>query len=241
MRSLAATLRIASSPMSFACAIVRKSLRIPNPRQRFWSFHRFAPDHAPLHFACTGPMWRRMHCLVCDFGLAAVNIEGSATGRGGTPGFWAPELVPLDGSGNPVPYWTEPCSDPPPPCRSNITDKADTWMWAATMLAILDRLDRMRTQGYAQFTAALGRGDGLERLLSNCLKPQVNFSTRLTHPPCIFKLGTDEICLSFCSSFARASRLSTWNKFLPFFLVSFVVLGARLRRDETAPILMPRR
>jgi hypothetical protein len=132
---------------------------------------------APPLLACAGPMWRRMHCLVCDFGLAAVNIEGSATGRGGTPGFWAPELVPLDGSGNPVPYWTEPCSDPPPPCRSNITDKADTWMWAATMLAILDRLDRMRTQGYAQFTAALGRGDGLERLLSNCLKPQVDFGT----------------------------------------------------------------
>lgn len=81
-------------------------------------------------------MWRRLHCLVCDFGLAAVNIEGSATGRGGTPGYWAPELVPLDGSGNPIPYWTEPCSDPPPACRANITDKADTWMWAATMLAV---------------------------------------------------------------------------------------------------------
>lgn len=47
-------------------------------------------------------LWRRVHCLVCDFGLAAVNIEGSATGRGGTPGYWAPELVPIDGSGQPV-------------------------------------------------------------------------------------------------------------------------------------------
>jgi hypothetical protein len=36
-----------------------------------------------------------LHCLVCDFGLAAVNIEGSATGRGGTPGYWAPELIPI--------------------------------------------------------------------------------------------------------------------------------------------------
>jgi len=27
------------------------------------------------------PLWKRLHCLVCDFGLAAVNIEGSATGR----------------------------------------------------------------------------------------------------------------------------------------------------------------
>eukprot|EP00960_Hanusia_phi_P075727 768459-Hanusia_phi.AAC.15 len=109
---------------------------------------------------------------VCDFGLAAVNIEGSATGRGGTPGFWAPELIPLDGAGVPVPYWTEACSDPPPHCRANITDKADTWMWATTMLAIMDRLERMRNQGYVAFTAQLARGDGLDRLISNCLKPQ---------------------------------------------------------------------
>ena len=50
-------------------------------------------------------------------------------------------------TGAPVAYWTEPCVDPPPPCRSNITDKADTWMWATTMLAIMDRLDRMRITG----------------------------------------------------------------------------------------------
>ena len=43
------------------------------------------------------PLFKRLHCLVCDFGLAAVNIEGSATGRGGTPGYWAPELIPIDG------------------------------------------------------------------------------------------------------------------------------------------------
>jgi len=118
------------------------------------------------------PLHTRVHCMVCDFGLAAVNIEGSATGRGGTPGYWAPELMPIDGAGVPVAYWSDACSDPPPACRANITDKADTWMWATTMLAIMDRLDRMRTQGYTSFTSALARGDGLERLLANCLKPQ---------------------------------------------------------------------
>jgi len=118
------------------------------------------------------PLFKRLHCLVCDFGLAAVNIEGSATGRGGTPGYWAPELIPIDGAGMTVAYWTEPCSDPPPTCRASITDKADTWMWATTMLAIMDRLDRMRTAGYAAFNAQLARGDGLDRLVSNCLKPQ---------------------------------------------------------------------
>lgn len=118
------------------------------------------------------PLFKRLHCLVCDFGLAAVNIEGSATGRGGTPGYWAPELIPIDGAGITVSYWTEACSDPPPTCRANITDKADTWMWATTMLAIMERLDRMRTAGYSAFSAQLARGDGLDRLLSNCLKPQ---------------------------------------------------------------------
>ena len=43
-------------------------------------------------------------------------------------------------------YRSEACADPPPACRANITDKADTWMWATMMLAIMDRLDRMRTQ-----------------------------------------------------------------------------------------------
>jgi len=45
-------------------------------------------------------------------------------------------------------------------------------MWATTMLSTLNRLETMRTQGYSAFMSALGRGDGLDRLLSNCLKPQ---------------------------------------------------------------------
>ena len=44
------------------------------------------------------PLYKRLHCLVCDFGLAAVNIEGSATGRGGTPGGFAPHWRP-EGAG----------------------------------------------------------------------------------------------------------------------------------------------
>ena len=158
-------IRVKDSPRQ----VMHEAALCPNPLAHGPSVRarrakRRTPAQAPLHL--------RLHCMVCDFGLAAVNIEGSATGRGGTPGYWAPELIPIDGAGQPVAYWSDACSDPPPPYRANITDKADTWMWATTMLAIMDRLDRMRTQGYGAFTSALARGDGLERLLSNCLKPQ---------------------------------------------------------------------
>ena len=42
------------------------------------------PHNVLVRLKGTGPLWKRVHCLVCDFGLAAVNIEGSATVRAET-------------------------------------------------------------------------------------------------------------------------------------------------------------
>jgi serine/threonine protein kinase len=45
------------------------------------------------------PLWKRMHVVLADFGLSSRdNMAGwhAAEERGGTPGYWPPEQVPLD-------------------------------------------------------------------------------------------------------------------------------------------------
>jgi serine/threonine protein kinase len=69
-------------------------------------------DHGALHLGvqpdnlfvrpCTDmrqPLWKRMHIVLSDFGLSSRdNMAGwhAEEERGGTPGFWPPEQVPLD-------------------------------------------------------------------------------------------------------------------------------------------------
>ena len=69
-------------------------------------------EHGALHLGvqpdnlmvrpCTDmrqPLWKRMHVVLSDFGLSSRDIMAGWYGedeRGGTPGYWAPEQVPVD-------------------------------------------------------------------------------------------------------------------------------------------------
>ena len=120
----------------------------------------------------------KIRCELCDWGLSSTTAARHVQIRRGTPGYWSPEQVvdlcpcgcemedgrPLD------PYWrSSKVWSPPRPTRNSITASADSWGWATTLLGIMGQLQRMRTDGYAEFMSEFGEEQEVERVVCRCL------------------------------------------------------------------------